>query len=108
MGKQAGGVCSMGKPRTLFDCFLELLRGGRADAFQQPAAERGFQNRGAVVPAWSFARKEKCQSCMGKQSLDLGNAITYLGGGGAQVVDVIDEHDNRAFLRGFYDFGNHD
>ena len=66
MGKQAGGVCSMGKPRTLFDCFLELLRGGRADAFQQPAAERGFQNRGAVVPAWSFARKEKCQSCMGK------------------------------------------
>ena len=25
MGKQAGGVCSMGKPRTLFDCFLDAL-----------------------------------------------------------------------------------
>jgi hypothetical protein len=106
MGKQAGGVCSMGKPRTLFDCFLELLRGGRADAFQQPAAERGFQNRGAVVPAWSFARKVSVM--YGQTVVGFGKCNYVPWGGGAQVVDVIDEHDNRAFLRGFYDFGNHD
>ena len=66
---------------VLLDGLLELLGGGRADALEQPAAERGLEDGSAVVPR---------------------------GRGGAQVVDVVDEHHHRALLRRLDDLGDHD
>ena len=75
--------------------------------FSNPRPSAGFRIAAPLFPLGVLPEK-KSVSHVWANSLWIWEMQLRTLGGGAQVVDVIDEHDNRAFLRGFYDFGNHD